>query len=82
MNCDIVLMLLYEFLFKNFVLITGHFPSSSVRVTDYWISNVSRDILSNNDSKVLEFRRFEVGEGVEIVQTDFATEVMSQLNKS
>ena len=41
-----------------------------------------RDILSNNDSKVLEFRRFEVGEGVEIDQTDFATEVMSQLNKS
>ena len=33
--------------FKNFVLITGHFPSSSVRVTDYWISNVSRNILSN-----------------------------------
>ena len=48
---------------KNFVLITGHFPSSSVRVTDYWISNVSRDILSNKkhlkrhiDSK-LEFNR-------------------------
>ena len=41
-----------------------------------------RDILSKNDSKVLEFRRFEVGEGIEIDQTDFATEVMSQLNKS
>ena len=42
-----------------------------------------RDILSKNDSKVLEFRRFEVGEGIEIDQTDFATEVnhRSMLNE-
>ena len=33
--------------FKKFVLITGHYPSSSVRTTENWISNVSKKILGN-----------------------------------
>lgn len=34
--------------FKNFVLITGHFPSSSVRTTNNWITNVSKKILGDD----------------------------------
>ena len=38
-----------------------------------------RTLLKKNKAKVLAFERFEVGEGVEIEETDFVTEVMSQI---
>ena len=37
-------------------------------------------LLSNAGAKVVKFARFEVGEGIEIEEVDFAAEVASQLN--
>ena len=41
-----------------------------------------RTLLKKNKAKVLAFERFEVGEGVEIEETDFVTEVMSQIKNT
>tara|TARA_Y100000590_G_scaffold91505_2_gene103287 strand:+ start:863 stop:1723 length:861 start_codon:yes stop_codon:yes gene_type:complete len=38
-----------------------------------------KTLLEKNSAEVLNFRRFEVGEGVEVKETDFASEVMSQI---
>ena len=36
-------------------------------------------LLKNNDASIIGFRRFEVGEGIEVEKVDFASEVMSQI---
>jgi elongation factor Ts len=38
--------------------------------------------LDKNNAQVIQFKRFEVGEGIEVEETDFAAEVMSQIKKS
>jgi elongation factor Ts len=38
--------------------------------------------LDKNNAQVIQFERFEVGEGIEVEETDFAAEVMSQIKKS
>ena len=38
------------------------------------------DYVKNNDSKIVSMTRFEVGEGIEKKEEDFAAEVMSQVN--
>ena len=37
-------------------------------------------LLSDDDAKVARFARYEVGEGIEKKQENFADEVMSQVN--
>lgn len=39
-------------------------------------------LLDKNNAQVIQFKRFEVGEGIEVEETDFAAEVMSQIIKS
>ena len=39
-------------------------------------------LLDKNNAQVIQFKRFEVGEGIEVEETDFAAEVMSQIKKS
>ena len=39
-------------------------------------------LLDKNKAEVIQFKRFEVGEGIEIEETDFAAEVMSQIEKT
>ena len=39
-------------------------------------------LLDKNNAQVIQFERFEVGEGIEVEETDFAAEVMSQIKKS
>ena len=41
-----------------------------------------KSLLDENNAQVIQFKRFEVGEGIEVVETDFAAEVMSQIKKS
>ena len=41
-----------------------------------------KSLLDENKAEVIQFKRFEVGEGVEVEETDFATEVMSQIEKT
>jgi len=41
-----------------------------------------RSLLDKNEAKVIQFKRFEVGEGIEIEETNFADEVMSQIEKT
>ena len=41
-----------------------------------------KSILDKNKAEVIQFKRFEVGEGIEIEETDFAAEVMSQIEKT
>ena len=41
-----------------------------------------KSLLDKNKAEVIQFKRFEVGEGIEIEETDFATEVMSQVQKT
>ena len=41
-----------------------------------------KSLLDENNAQVIQFKRFEVGEGIEVEETDFAAEVMSQLKKS
>jgi elongation factor Ts len=41
-----------------------------------------RDVLAKNKAKVKNFRRFEVGEGIEKKNTDFVQEVMAQASQS
>ena len=41
-----------------------------------------KSLLDKNQAEVIQFKRFEVGEGVELEETDFATEVMSQIEKT
>jgi len=36
-------------------------------------------LLKNNNASIVGFRRFEVGEGIEVEKVDFASEVMSQI---
>ena len=36
-------------------------------------------LLKENSASILNFTRFEVGEGIEVEKVDFATEVMSQI---
>jgi len=38
-----------------------------------------KDILKESNASILEFTRFEVGEGIEVEKVDFASEVMSQI---
>ena len=38
-----------------------------------------KDLLQNNKASIIGFRRFEVGEGIEVEKVDFASEVMSQI---
>ncbi len=38
-------------------------------------------LLKDNNAEVLEFARFQMGEGIEKKQEDFAAEVMAQMNK-
>ncbi|WP_018250141.1 translation elongation factor Ts [Orenia marismortui] len=40
-----------------------------------------QELLNNNDAKINEFVRYEVGEGIEVEEEDFAAEVMSEVNK-
>ena len=37
------------------------------------------DLLKNSNASIIGFRRFEVGEGIEVEKVDFASEVMSQI---
>tara|TARA_Y100000590_G_scaffold404567_1_gene492196 strand:+ start:340 stop:1200 length:861 start_codon:yes stop_codon:yes gene_type:complete len=37
------------------------------------------DLLEDNDANIIGFKRFEVGEGIEVEKVDFASEVMSQI---
>ena len=37
------------------------------------------ELLKENSASILNFTRFEVGEGIEVEKVDFATEVMSQI---
>ena len=41
-----------------------------------------KSLLDKNKAEVIQFKRFEVGEGVEVQETDFATEVMSQIQQT
>ena len=41
-----------------------------------------KSLLGKNQAEVIQFKRFEVGEGIEIEETDFAAEVMSQIEKT
>ena len=41
-----------------------------------------KSLLEKNNAQVIQFKRFEVGEGIEVEETDFAAEVMSQIKKS
>ena len=41
-----------------------------------------KSLLDKNKAVVIQFKRFEVGEGMEIEETDFAAEVMSQIEKT
>lgn len=41
-----------------------------------------KSLLNKNKAEVIQFKRFEVGEGIEIEETDFAAEVMSQIEKT
>ena len=41
-----------------------------------------KSLLDENNAQVIQFKRFEVGEGLEVEETDFAAEVMSQIKKS
>ena len=41
-----------------------------------------KSLLDQNNAQVIQFKRFEVGEGIEVEETDFAAEVMSQIKKS
>ncbi len=41
-----------------------------------------KSLLDKNNAQVIQFKRFEVGEGIEVEETDFAAEVMSQIKKS
>ena len=41
-----------------------------------------KSLLDKNKAEVIHFKRFEVGEGIEIEETDFAAEVMSQIEKT
>ena len=41
-----------------------------------------KSLLDKNNAQVIQFERFEVGEGIEVEETDFAVEVMSQIKKS
>ena len=36
-------------------------------------------LLKENNANILNFIRYEVGEGIEVEKVDFATEVMSQI---
>ena len=38
------------------------------------------ELVKNSDAKILSFSRFEVGEGIEKIEVDFATEVAAQVN--
>ena len=38
-----------------------------------------RKFLENNDSEITSYHRFEVGEGIEVDRTDFASEVAAQI---
>ncbi|MDC1139106.1 translation elongation factor Ts [Gammaproteobacteria bacterium] len=38
------------------------------------------ELLKNNDNSVLDFIRYEVGEGIEVEKKDFAEEVQAQLD--
>ena len=37
------------------------------------------DLLKSSNASIIGFRRFEVGEGIEVEKVDFASEVMSQI---
>ena len=37
------------------------------------------DLLKDSDANIIGFKRFEVGEGIEVEKVDFASEVMSQI---
>ena len=41
-----------------------------------------KSLLDKNQAEVIQFKRFEVGEGIEIEETDFAADVMSQIEKT
>ncbi|HIA43529.1 MAG TPA: elongation factor Ts [Gammaproteobacteria bacterium] len=41
-----------------------------------------KSLLDKNNAQVIQFKRFEVGEGIEVEETNFAAEVMSQIKKS
>ena len=41
-----------------------------------------KSLLDKNKAEVIQFKRIEVGEGIEIEETDFAAEVMSQIEKT
>ena len=41
-----------------------------------------RSLLKEDKAKVLAFERFQVGEGIEIAETDFAAEVKSQIENT
>ena len=41
-----------------------------------------QNLLNENNSKVVSFIRLEVGEGIEVEQKDFASEVMSQIEET
>ena len=41
-----------------------------------------QSLLDENNSKVISFVRLEVGEGIEVEEKDFASEVMSQIEEN
>ena len=41
-----------------------------------------QSLLNENNSKVISFVRLEVGEGIEVEEKDFASEVMSQIEEN
>ena len=41
-----------------------------------------KSLLEKNKAEVIQFKRFEVGEGIEIEESNFAAEVMSQIEKT
>ena len=59
------------------------FLSESSLINQPFVKNPEmtvNELVKNSDAKILSFSRFEVGEGIEKIEVDFATEVAAQVN--
>jgi elongation factor Ts len=59
------------------------FLSESSLINQPFVKNPEitvNELVKNTDAKILSFIRFEVGEGIEKIEVDFATEVAAQVN--
>ena len=59
------------------------FLSESSLINQPFVKNPEitvNELVKNSDAKILSFTRFEVGEGIEKIEVDFATEVAAQVN--